>query len=126
MAEKAREEQVNRIRQQASTVTGTGPASSTGRDAQDAAPSRNYAGMIVRSIRPNIIYPESAPENLAAVVEVRAAPDGTVLSRRLLKTSGNGAWDEAVLRAIDRTGKLPRDTDGRVPPRMEITFRPRD
>jgi colicin import membrane protein len=80
----------------------------------------------VRSIRPNIIYPESIRENPAAVVEVRAGPDGSVLSRRLVQPSGNAAWDEAVLRAIDRTGRLPRDTDGRVPPRIEITFRPQD
>jgi colicin import membrane protein len=31
-----------------------------------------------------------------------------------------------VLRAIDRTGTLPRDTDGRVPPVLIITFRPND
>ena len=34
--------------------------------------------------------------------------------------------DEAVLRAIDKTEVLPRDTDGRVPPSLEISFRPRD
>jgi colicin import membrane protein len=31
-----------------------------------------------------------------------------------------------VLRAIDRTDTLPRDTDGRVPPTLVISFRPRD
>jgi colicin import membrane protein len=29
-----------------------------------------------------------------------------------------------VLRAIDRTGELPRDIDGRVPPVLVITFTP--
>jgi len=31
-----------------------------------------------------------------------------------------------VLRAIDRTDGLPRDTDGTVPSPMLITFRPKD
>jgi colicin import membrane protein len=59
-------------------------------------------------------------------VEVRSQPDGTISSRRLVKSSGNAAWDEAVLRAIDRTGSLPRDTDGRVPSPMIVVLRPQD
>jgi len=31
-----------------------------------------------------------------------------------------------VLRAIDKTEILPRDTDGRVPSPMQLEFRPRD
>ena len=57
---------------------------------------------------------------------LKVAPDGTIIGRRLLKSSGVPAWDEAVLRAIDKTEVLPRDTDGRVPPSLEISFRPRD
>ena len=36
------------------------------------------------------------------------------------------AWDDAVLRAIDKTEVLPRDVDGRVPSSMTIDFRPYD
>jgi colicin import membrane protein len=57
---------------------------------------------------------------------VRAAPDGTILSRRLVKSSGLKEWDDAVLRAIDRTEVLPRDVDGRVPSPIVIDFRPRE
>ncbi|MDP2248950.1 MAG: TonB C-terminal domain-containing protein, partial [Hydrogenophaga sp.] len=46
--------------------------------------------------------------------------------RKLIKSSGNAAWDEAVLRAIDRTVSLPRDTDGRVPSSLVIGLRPLD
>ena len=48
-----------------------------------------------------------------------------MISRRLVTSSGHPDWDEAVLRAVDRTGTLPRDTDGRVPAVITITFRPR-
>ena len=34
--------------------------------------------------------------------------------------------DEIVLRALDKTEKMPRDADGRVPAVIEMGFRPRD
>ncbi|RYF35984.1 MAG: protein TolA, partial [Comamonadaceae bacterium] len=39
-------------------------------------------------------------------------------------SSGSPAWDEAVQRALERTGSLPRDVDGRVPSPVVIGFRP--
>ena len=60
------------------------------------------------------------------MVQVRAAPDGTIVGTKLVQPSGNKAWDDAVLKAIDKTETLPRDTDGRVPPSLLIGFRPRD
>ncbi|HEX5738215.1 MAG TPA: protein TolA, partial [Hydrogenophaga sp.] len=37
-----------------------------------------------------------------------------------------GEPDAAALRAIERTGTLPRDTDGRVPSSFIIGLRPQD
>lgn len=119
-----REENLRRIMGQAGSATGA--ATSTGTAAQDAAPSAAYSGRLVALIRRNIVFPGQVPGNPAAEVEVRAAPGGSIIARRLLRSSGHPEWDEAVLRAIDRTGTLPRDTDGRVPPVLIITFRPND
>jgi colicin import membrane protein len=69
---------------------------------------------------------DEIPGNPSADVEVRCAPDGAIVGRRLVKSSGNKEWDDAVLRALDRTEVLPRDTDGRVPSSMVIAFRPRE
>jgi colicin import membrane protein len=44
----------------------------------------------------------------------------------VVDSSGNPAWDEAALKAIDRTGSLPRDVDGRVPSPIIIVVRPTD
>ena len=63
--------------------------------------------------------------NPSAEVEVRAAAGGSIISKRLVKSSGNKDWDEAVLRAIDRTNTLPSD-NGRVPPALILVFRPKD
>lgn len=89
-------------------------------------PSATYAGRVVAAVKPNIVYPDLIAGNPRAIVEVRTAPDGTITSRRLITPSGLRAWDDAVLRALDKTEKMPRDTDGRVPAVIEMGFRPRD
>jgi colicin import membrane protein len=83
----------------------------------------------VARILPNIYFPGDVAAingNPGAEVEVRADANGTIISRKLLKSSGIKAWDEAVLKAIDKTETLPRDIDGRVPSHLEFTFRPKD
>ena len=97
-----------------------------GTAAQNAGPSAGYAGRIKARIRPNIVLTDTVEGNPVATVEVRLAPDGTITSRKLVKSSGTKAWDEAVLRAVDKTEILPRDVDGRVPPVIEIDFKPRE
>ena len=52
--------------------------------------------------------------------------DGTILGRKLVKAAASPAYDNAVLRAIDKTETLPRDIDGRVPPSLLLVFRVRD
>jgi colicin import membrane protein len=119
--DKQREENLRRITGQAGA---TGAPQSTGTAQRDAGPSANYTGKIIARVRPNIVLTETLPATLRAEVEVRVAPDGTITARRLLKASGNATWDEAVLRAIDRTGDLPKDENGRIPSPMVLIFTP--
>lgn len=91
-----------------------------------AGPSAAYAGRIKARIKPNIVFTEQQiPGNPVAKVEVRCAPDGRIMSVKLVSSSGVVAWDAAVLRAIDRTEVLPLDEHGKVPP-MLLEFRPND
>ncbi len=113
------------IKRMAGLAGATGAATATGTAQQSAGPSSSYQGRIQARIYPNIVFTEDIPGNPVALVEVRAAPDGTITGRKLLKSSGILAWDEAVLKAIDKTEVLPRDVDGRVPPLLEIGFRPK-
>jgi len=102
------------------------PAAATGNAARTSGPSAGYAGRIKARVRPNIVLTATIAGNPAATVEVRVAPDGTIVSRKLVTSSGATAWDETVLRAIDKTEVLPKDIDGSVPPTIIITFRPND
>jgi colicin import membrane protein len=103
----------------------TGGATDTGSALRSSAPSASYAGRIMARIKPNIVFTDAVDGNPMATVEVKLAPDGTIIGKRLVKSSGSKAWDDAVLRAIERTEMLPLD-NGRAPPVFEIGFRPRD
>ena len=104
----------------------SGGENSTGTALKSSGPSASYAGRLVARIKPNITYPGDVVGNPRAEIEVKVGADGTITSRRIVQSSGNKAWDDAVLRAIDKTEVLPRDTDGRVPPVIVLGFRPLD
>ncbi|MGX6566667.1 cell envelope integrity protein TolA [Cupriavidus necator] len=88
--------------------------------------SAGYGERVRRRVKPNIFFTEDLAGNPAAVVAVQLAPDGSVLSARLTKPSGNPAWDAAVLRAVERSSPLPRDDNGIGPSTLIITFKPKD
>jgi colicin import membrane protein len=97
-----------------------------GQAKRDAGPSAGYGAKVRARVYPNITYLNlnSIRGNPEAQVEVRTLPDGTIVDRRLVKSSGVPTWDAAVLRALDKTQILPRDVDGRVPSPITIIFTP--
>ena len=121
--EALRQENMKRI---AGMAGATGDETATGTAQRAAGPSDNYGGRIRGKIKPNITFTEDIASNAPAEVEVRCAPDGTIVGKKLIKSSGNTAWDNAVLKAIDKTEILPRDIDGRIHSPLVISFRPKD
>lgn len=109
-----------RLREQAGGATANTGTGTSGK------PSSAYAERVRQRVKPNIIFDEDINGNPAAVVAVRMAPDGSVLSMRIAKSSGNAAWDNAVLRAVSRSDPLPRDENGVAPSEIRITFWPKD
>lgn len=122
-AERLRQDNIRRMLGQAGA---SGGPQATGTAQQSSGPSAGYGARVAARIKPNVVFTETISGNPRAVVEVRTLPDGSIAGRRIVQKSGNDAWDDAVLKAIDRTGSLPRDTDGRVPPTLEIGLRPQD
>jgi colicin import membrane protein len=116
----------NNLKRMQGLAGATGGATDTGNAARSSGPSASYAGRIMARIKPNILFSDGVDGNPMATVEVKLAADGTIVGKRLVKSSGVKSWDDAVLRAIERTEVLPRDIDGRVPPPFQIDFRLRD
>jgi len=113
------------LKRMAGLAGATGGETDSGTALRSSAPSEAYGGRIAARIKPNIVFTEPIDGNPRAEVELRLAPDGSIAGKRLVKSSGVKSWDDAVLRAIERTETFPLD-NGRVPPPIVIGFRPRD
>jgi len=86
-----------------------------------------YIGRIQAKVRGNWILPQDLQGNPEAIFLVIQLPTGEVLSTRLLKSSGNPAYDTAVERAILKSSPLPLPSDRSLFDReLKLTFRPRD
>ena len=114
------------LKRMAGLAGATGAPPATGTAQRSAGPSDSYGGRIRGRVKPNIVFTDDIPGNPVAEVEVRAAPDGTIVGVKVLKSSGTKSWDDAVVKALHKTEVLPRDIDGRVPSPIVISFRPKD
>ena len=126
-AEKARLDQLARLKAAAGAEGGSGGKVGDGVGAGGNAPP-GYADRVRKKIKPLIVFnAESTSGNPAVVVIVDLAPDGMILKRTVTSPSSDPAWDRAVLIAIDRAESLPRDENGKIPVRqMKLTFKPKD
>lgn len=122
-ADKRRQENLARLNALAGA---TGAPDATGSAQRSSGPSSSYGGKVAAKVRPNVIFTDDIAGNPTAMVEVATTADGTIISQRLVKSSGNKNWDDAVIKAIIRTGSMPKDNDGRVPTPMILEFRPKE
>lgn len=114
-AEKVRQANIKRMLGQADA---TGAADAKGNSQKSSGPkggSKTYGAIAAAAIRPNVVFTDEIIGNPTAEIEVRVTLDGTIISQRLIKSSGNKAWDEAAMKAIIRTAVMPKDVDGRIP-----------
>jgi colicin import membrane protein len=125
-AQRAEQDHKKSIARMMALANGNGDDRSSGTAAKSAGPSAGYAGRIKALLKRNTTYVETPTGNPTVEIEVRTSPDGTILSRKIIKTSGVKSWDEAVLNAIDKTEVFPRDIDGRVHSPYTIVHRPND
>ncbi|HJY77036.1 MAG TPA: TonB family protein [Burkholderiales bacterium] len=86
-----------------------------------------YVNRIRAKVRQNWILPADLQGNPQCIFKVVQLPTGEVIDARLVKSSGNGAYDEAVHRAILKSSPLPLPAAGTPFYReLELTFRPKD
>ena len=126
LAEATKKQRDDAMKRMLGMAGATGGAEATGTAQKSSGPSASYGGKVRAKVKPNIVFTDDIAGNPSAEVEVRTTPDGTIVSQRLVKSSGNKAWDDAVIKAIIRTETLPQDVDGRVPTPMILTFKPKE
>lgn len=82
---------------------------------------------IVAKIRRNVVMPPDVANDARAEFGVTLLPGGTVLNTKLLKSSGNAAYDNAVERAIIKSQPLPLPPDAALFNRfreLKLGFKP--
>ena len=126
LAEATKKQRDDAMKRMLGMAGASGGPEATGTAQASSGPSASYAGKVRAKVKPNVIFTADIAGNPSADVEVRTTPDGTIVSHRLIKSSGNKAWDDAVMKAIVRTETMPRDVDGRVPTPMILSFRPEE
>ncbi|KQT10364.1 cell envelope integrity protein TolA [Ramlibacter sp. Leaf400] len=120
-----REENMKRM---AGMAGATGPRESTGTALRSSGPSASYAGRLSALFQRNVVFPggvDTIAGNPVAVVQVRVSPTGEILSAKLSRSSGNAAWDEAAVRAIERSERIPADVDGRYVSDFPVEMKPK-
>jgi colicin import membrane protein len=127
-SEAVRQAQIDRLKNLG--ASSTNPVDAVSETRSSGRPSDSYLGKLRNRVKPNITFSEaqmqSVKGNPAAEVEVICSPSGQIMGMKLTQSSGNAAWDQAVMAAIEKTAQLPRDENGNIPSRIPFVFRPRD
>lgn len=86
-----------------------------------------YIARIQAKVKSNWILPQDLQGDPAAVFDVIQLPTGEVLSIKLVKSSGNAAYDAAVERALLKSSPLPLPAARELFRReLRLTFHPQD
>jgi colicin import membrane protein len=97
--------------------------------AAPGAPDAGYVDRIRSKIRSNVVLPSDIKGNPEVIFDVVQLPTGQVLenSVRLVKSSGNKLYDEAVERAILKSSPLPKpDRPDQFRRELQLKFRPQE
>lgn len=94
---------------------------------------QKYRGLISAKIRRNIVMPPDVADNIVAEFIITLLPDGSLLNDpKMLKSSGNATYDNAVLRAILKAQPFPLPENEAVrvrfvnPNQIRLKFSPTD
>ena len=88
---------------------------------------RAWEAQIAASVRSRVRLPDNLAGNPEAVFEVTLLPGMEILGVKLLKSSGNPAYDGAAERAILAASPLPPPPPGITPERtLRFPFRPKN
>ena len=105
-------------------------AAASRRQAAVAGAVGQYRDLISAKVRGNTRLPDNLKGNPEVRIRVKLLPTGEVQSVQLTRSSGNPAYDDAVLRAIEKSSPLPlppdRDARAAFVPELSFVHRPKD
>lgn len=87
----------------------------------------SYGVKIADTVRRHVVFPDvdQVDSNPEAEFDVRLGNNGTILSVVLFKSSGLPQWDAAARAGLVKAERFPLDVNGKVPPRIIVTMRPK-
>jgi colicin import membrane protein len=132
--EKDRQDAINR----SVKLAGNGAPEATGTAPQTAGGSTSGSGggnsasasdgaAIANIIKQNTGARSEFDKSLKTTFDIRISGSGQILSIRMVKSSGNPAWDDVALRGIERTrenGGIPGAIAARVPSTFPVNVSP--
>ena len=122
------DEELKRLNNQANTAASTGTTGNAEKS-QGSKGDDGYGRRVAALIKSNTVLPalHDISTNPPVIFEFQLLPDGSPREITLVKSSGIGAFDEAVKRAIEKTLFPPDPASGKVPSdRITIRHRPKD
>ena len=87
-----------------------------------ATPPGDYGDVLRAAVRRNITGDGGAPPGSRCEVEVLTDRQGRILPQRTVSPGGHPGWCASVLRALERTKRLPLDAQGKTPLRILFVF----
>ena len=114
-------------RERLAARSGTGGTGTAAFTAGGSHADAGYIQQVGAKIKSNTIFnvPDGLSGNPPVEYAVELLPDGSIKSIVKRKSSGVPGFDEAVLRAVEKSAPFPPDRTGRVPPRFDISHRPK-
>ena len=122
------DEELKRLNNQANTAASTGTTGNAEKS-QGSKGDDGYGRRVAALIKSNTVLPalHDISTNPPVIFEFQLLPDGSPREITMVKSSGIGAFDEAVKRAIEKTLFPPDPASGKVPSdRITIRHRPKD
>jgi colicin import membrane protein len=119
---------MKRLNSQLNTATSTGTTGNAEKS-QGSKGDDGYGRRIAALIKSNTVLAplHDISTNPPVTFEFQLLPDGSPREITLVKSSGIGAFDEAVKRAIEKTLFPPDPASGKVPSdKITIKHRPKD
>lgn len=94
--------------------------------------TKSYEQMIAERVRQNWSRPPSARNGMTTVLEIQMLPTGQVVGTRIVKSSGDSAFDRAAEQAVKRVDRfeevknIPSNVFEKYFRQFLFTFRPED